>query len=123
MPISWQNMTAARRGVRWYTNGLVSNPAAGTVLADTGAVSEDSEYHAYIVGSSTANARVRIEHRNPDNTANSQSPIVLHVGANTPIELFVPVRLVKGERLRVVMDAALTGDVVFSVLWLKAFQE
>jgi hypothetical protein len=123
MGLSWVNATASRRNVRWFTNGLLTNPSANTVLANTGAVNEPSEYHAYVIGASTVAARISIRHRNADNTGDVEGPIIVPIGANTPVEFFVPVRLAKGERVTVVNESALTGDIAFSVALVKAYQE
>ena len=123
MGLPWINATASRRNVQWFTNGLLTNPAANTVLANTGAVDEPSEYHAYVVGASTAAARISIRHRNATDTGDVEGPIVIPVGANTPVELFVPVRLAKGERITVVNESLLTGDIAFSIALVKAYQE
>lgn len=123
MGLSWINATASRRNVRWFTNGLLTNPAANTVLASTGAVNEPSEYHAYVVGASTVAARISIRHRNATDTGDVEGPIIVPIGANTPVEFFVPVRLAKGERITVVNESLLTGDIAFSIALVKAYQE
>jgi hypothetical protein len=86
-------------------------------------VNEPSEYHAYVVGASTVAARISIRHRNATDTGDVEGPIIVPIGANTPVEFFVPVRLAKGERITVVNESLLTGDIAFSIALVKAYQE
>jgi hypothetical protein len=123
MGLPWINATASRRNVRWFTNGLLINPSGNTVLASTGAVGEPSEYHAYIIGASTAATRIRIRHRDASDTVDVEDPIAVPIGANTPFEFFVPVRLAKGERLTVINELPLTGNIAFSIILIKAYQD
>jgi len=104
-----------------------NNPLIDAVLADTGALPAGI-YEVRVVAGADAACRMRLEHRNAANDANlSDTPIIFPVGANAPVEFVVVLEChstkasggVGGERFRVAMDAALTGNAAATVNVVK----
>lgn len=93
-----------------YGVGTVNaNPTSGTVLADTGQITDTGYYDVRVIASADASCRIRLEYRNAANGATTSSfPIFL--GQNGPAEflLHLPIAAV-GERFRVAMDATLAS--------------
>lgn len=102
------------RNASWFGGTVQANPPANTVLADTGAITAADtasgvEYMFTVVISASAAAQVRIEHRDAAN-ANNISVVTLLVPAS--LVWFPLNKLIKnGERVRVVQDQALTGNI------------
>ena len=99
-----------------FTQGLLTNPTINTLVADTGAMAANGVNIKIIVGASVA-SRFAIEWRNAANTANLWSQIVANP-ANQSISVDLPVGIpfAAGERLRIIMAAALTGVAQGSII-------
>lgn len=95
---------------------VITNPAIDAVVADSGA--QEGDFIFYILLWSTVAARFRLEHRNAANGANVETAIV-PINANGTAQIVVPLKLAVGERLRVAMLAAVTGDVTVSIMQVK----
>jgi hypothetical protein len=123
MGLAWVTASAGRRDTRWFTNGVLTNPTGGTVLANSGVLPDPGEYHVFVVVSASAAAQISIRHRNATDSGDVEGPITVLLGANAPVELFVPVRLKKNERVTVTVDTALTGTIAGSIALFEAYQE
>lgn len=101
----------------WYTEGLKSTPASGTVLADTGQLTEGSRSIA-LVASANVSVPIRLEVRNAANDATNISQI-FHLSALGPVatpEVTGYVNLSSNERVRIVTASGLAlGDVQASL--------
>lgn len=98
------------------TGGAFTNPAINTILADSGPLT-DNTHEVTILVSSTVAAVVVLEYRNATDTANVWSQYVI-IPANSfqpyKIEKFVITNL--NERLRMRLNAAITGSIQASIL-------
>jgi hypothetical protein len=99
----------------WVTAGVQVNPAANAILADSGPVTFGTHKLTIIVAS-TAAAVVVLEHRNAANSANLESQII-PVNANVPFAFALGTGLdtAEGERIRLRLNAAITGSVQGSI--------
>jgi len=102
----------------WYTAGVQTNPAGGTVLADTGPLPASGGRPFRVVLGSTVALGITVEHRNAANNATLTSQLT-GVVANSGIELeFIPGPDMANddERIRVVTNALAQGNVQASIL-------
>lgn len=91
------------------TAGETTNPADNAVVADTGALNEGI-YEFRIFFGATAAAHFAVQRRNAANGANvGDVPIIYAAAGQTGCYPF-RLSLEAGERVRVTMDDALTGD-------------
>jgi hypothetical protein len=98
------------------TEGPLTDPTSGTLMADSGAVPHTGLYRAYVGCNSTAAATFSIQRRNAANGANVGDVLTKYVtGTAQFVYLF---NLVASERVRVVMGANLTGNAAADV-WLE----
>ena len=98
----------------WFTAGVQVNPAAGAVLADSGALAAGQTEVTVIFGGNIA-AVATIEHRNAANTANLNSQVIACL-ANDVIQAKLPgVPIAASERIRVTLNATIVGSVQASV--------
>lgn len=99
----------------WLTEGPLTAPTAGTLLAQTGTIPSQPGPTVLprVLLSATAIVSVRIEHRNAANAANLTAH-TMGIPANQPVELALGggVRVSAGERFRVVMAANAGAGVV-----------
>lgn len=97
-------------------SGNVSNPSDNTNLEDTGALSEGAWWFGIYIKADTA-TEVTVEHRNAANSANIYA-FDIPIAADTPTFLPFPieVEVAASERLRVLQDGALTGNIEV-VIW------
>ncbi len=102
------------RGPRTFTQGVLTNPTVGTVLADTGQAPAKGEYIVYVVAWASAAAQMTLQHRNADNTADVAA-VAFGVPAGGTVSFSLPFSLGVNERVRVVMRAALTGSAAAAV--------
>lgn len=113
---------AKLRAAAWVGAGIQTNPAVNTILADTGALaaasSDGHEYDFLVVVSASASADISIEHRNAANSANVESAV--HIVPASLIAIFVQAKMAKGERLRVIMAAGLTGRISATIHLVRA---
>lgn len=97
------------------SQGEQTNPTTSTVMADTGTVTNPGFYEVFAVISATANAQFQLEHRNAANDGNTSDACVCYCAANAPAVLKGIYFVNASERLRVMMNANLTGDAVATV--------
>lgn len=91
------------------TAGETTNPADNAVVADTGALNEGVwEFRIYI--GATAAAHFQVERRNAANGATVGAAPVFYAAAGQTGCYPLTIALEQGERVRVKMDDALTGD-------------
>lgn len=132
--------------VYWFSAGVQNNPTNATVMADTGAISDrlqgssvigepaQGNYLAHVIVSCDTGAVFLIQWRNVANNAmanptyNTVQQVTeqrLYVGtaAATPggvAEFMLPMRIENsGERVRVMMNASITGNACATILWQK----
>jgi hypothetical protein len=102
----------------WYTEGAKSNPAANTVLADTGALTGGNKTIIVLADCNVA-ADVTIEHRNDSNTSTIESQQI-SILANGTISITLPygtLTFATDERLRVIVKSTITlGTAQASIL-------
>lgn len=100
------------------SEGRLTDPAADTLLADSGAVGRGGIYLAFIGMSAGAAAVVTIQRRNAANSDNVGAVLSYDVGPG-----FGMVRhhfiLAPSERVRVVMGANLTGGAAANVTLMR----
>jgi hypothetical protein len=99
----------------WYTGGILNNPAANTILADTGAVPGGDQ--KVILGADVATV-CTVEWRNAANTANNAAQVIA-VPANQSMDFdFRGIPFATGERLRVRLNTTIVGNCQVSILTL-----
>jgi len=87
------------------------NPAAGDVLADTGALAQDTSGSFNIIVSSSVMIAIAFERRNVANDQTIQSHL-FPVGANGLVPgIEFNVQALQGERLRLIVDTPGNGRV------------
>jgi len=98
----------------WVTGGILTNPAIDTILADSGALAAGQTGVIFIFGGSVA-AIATIEHRNAANTANLNSQVIA-IAANDAKQYCLPgIIFAASERIRLRLNAAVTGSLQASV--------
>ena len=99
---------------KWYSQGTLTNPAAGTILADTGPLQTSGVYRVTCVATSSVAATVSVEHRDSGN-ANTLEAIGISVPVGGTVSFDVPVRISSGERIRAVLSSAITGTITVTL--------
>lgn len=103
----------------WATQGRLTNPSAGAIVADTGALPAGTTYYPQVVVSSTATAQLIFQRRNAGNTVTISEQLVV-CPANQTFQLSLNGNLddwADNERFRVVLNANVTGSVQGSIFW------
>lgn len=105
-----------------WVSGVVTNPAAGAVLVDTGPLSAGSR-SALVIVAATVATRFRYQWRDAANTNVVQEQYFI-VPANGTVVLPTPVAgqeytMQEGERLRVIVDAGITGSASASLFFQR----
>ena len=99
--------------------GEATNPTATTVMADLGALNDNAggtgTYEALVVASATALAEFSIQLRNANNSGNVGVEHIFYVTANSATAIPFRFTVELNQRLRVVMNANLTGDAVVNL--------
>jgi hypothetical protein len=119
MPIIQSSIQATAQILDAYAGGsAVTNPAAGAILADTGALAAGRYYFSFLCDATVA-ARFRRERRNAGNTANLNPTKELPIPANTEIDTLygIWVDIAEGERVRVLNVNAFTGDATALIMY------
>jgi hypothetical protein len=98
----------------WSTAGIQTNPATDFILADTGALTDTLTRATIVLGGSAAMIAT-LEHRNAANSANLNAQVFA-----SPINVASPfyldgLSIAPGERLRLRLNAAVTGSVQASI--------
>lgn len=92
-----------------------TDPLAAAVLVDSGALVAGN-YDVRVMASADAAAVLQIEHRNAANSGSAaETPAIFDIGASNPVELVWRVAANKNERVRVAMQANLTGHISASI--------
>jgi hypothetical protein len=98
------------------TEGALTNPSSGDLVADSGTVPNNGLYRAHVTVNCTAAARFDVQRRNTANSSTVGDALVHFVtGTAQYVYLFT---LNAGERVRVVMGASLTGSGA-GAIWLE----
>jgi hypothetical protein len=107
-------MFASPVGAMWVTNGIVVNPTAGTVIADTGSINGGGSTYTIIVAANAV-TRFEIVIRNPANNGDVsvQNFFVL---ANSNFTAVLPMDVPGGGRVIIRTPANVTGSVQGSIL-------
>lgn len=92
------------------SQGEQTNPGTSTVMADTGAITKPGFYEVLAIVNTTANAQFELQHRNSGNTGVVSDTAGVYCAANAPAEVKGLYFINENERVRVMMNAALTGD-------------
>lgn len=98
----------------WVTNGIVTNPGAGAVVADTGAIGGGASTYTIIVAA-TAITRFEVAVRNAANSADVAVQNFF-VTANGNFTAMLPIDVPPGGRIVIRTPAAVTGSVQGSIL-------
>jgi hypothetical protein len=97
------------------TEGEQTNPADDAVMADSGAITSRGIYEVLVSIGASAAAHFQVQRRNVANSGNvGDVPVIYGPAGQTGQYRFWFV-LEVGERLRVVMDDALTGTAAVTV--------
>lgn len=94
----------------WYTEGPQTNPAANTVLADTGPIGPGT-YLFDVVVSAGAAVDVAFQHRNAANNATIKQH-EFYLAAKDKAQFVFEVPLASGERVRIITLTAVTAGKV-----------
>ena len=95
-----------------YTEGAQNNPADNTVLADTSTLGPGT-YEVRVLAGADAAAVIDVEHRNAANDGTDFAHR-MYVGPTSGMYLFA-FTVTAGERIRVLMGGALTGNAAASI--------
>lgn len=97
------------------SEGELTNPADDALCADTGAVAFSGVYEFLVTIGASAAAHFQVQRRNAANGANVGAVPIAYGPAGQSGQYRFFFNLVAGERVRVVMDDALTGTVAVSI--------
>lgn len=101
------------------SQGEQTNPTTSTVLADTGELDAEEGgggiYEVLVVASCTVAAEFVVQVRNTANDGNVGDTHVFYVAASTPAAVPFRFEIERDQRIRVLPNAAITGDAVASV--------
>jgi hypothetical protein len=101
----------------WYSGGVKVNPAANDILADSGAIAADQSVTFKIIVACTVAAAPVLEHRNAANDTNLHSHIFpMPANGILDVNFQYPVPLATNERIRVRINAGITGQIQASLL-------
>lgn len=93
------------------SSGELTNPADESVVVDSGAVAYGGVYEVIIVISASAAAQFKVQRRNAANGANVGDEVGLYGVASQSQPYRFYYTLEASERIRLLMDDALTGTV------------
>lgn len=97
-----------------YSEGELTNPVDDALTADTGALAAGNYEFLITVGASAA-ADVMVQRRNAANSGNVGNTVVLKAPAGQSGQYRFLYVLETSERVRVIMDDALTGTIAVSI--------
>lgn len=103
----------------WQTQGRLTNPNAGAVVADTGPLPSGTSYSPQLVVSSTTTAQVLLQRRDAANAQTLTEQLIV-CPANNTINISVTGylnELQDNERIRLVLNANMTGSIQGSLFW------
>lgn len=100
----------------WSTEEQKTLPSSGTILADTGELTEQSDFNFTAVLSTTVAASVKIQWRNGANDENVKEQIInLVAGASVNIDGQASLIVSSTERFRIVTSGAILGSIQASI--------
>ena len=88
----------------------LTDPAQDAVVADSGAVATKGLYEVRFILGASAAATMKLQRRNAANSGNVGDIPIVFVPAGASAEFILNYSLDASERVRAVMEAALTGD-------------
>ena len=97
------------------TEGEQTNPADDALMADTGALAYAGTYEVLVTIGASAAAHFQVQRRNAANAANVGSVPIAYGPAGQSGQYRFFFNIAAGERLRVVMDDALTGTAAVTI--------
>lgn len=110
-------LLSAQAEAGWISGALLTNPATNAVVVDTGAVAGAIDFHAVLVfvWASVA-CDVIVQHVAADGTTVLQQQIV-RINVTTAVHFSIPVMFGASQRVRVIMQAGVTGNVQGSIFY------
>ena len=99
----------------WATAGVQTNPAIDAILADSGAIAAGGVTEATIILGGNVAAVCTIEQRNAANSANVNTQVIACAAGSVEQVKLPGVSLAANERIRVRLNAAVTGSLQASV--------
>lgn len=101
----------------WATAGVLTSPAAGTILADSGAQLASTIPFNILITTQYA-ARVLIAYRNSANNADNKTQLVKTVSDSpTMLTNIGGITLLLNERLVIRAESDMIGEVQASLIW------
>lgn len=94
-----------------------TDPPDDTVMADTGELTE-GKWEFRITAGASAAAQFAVQHRNASNSSNVFSTVI-YIPAGVSGQYLFYFSLIDDQRVRVIMDNALTGDATVSINYEK----
>jgi hypothetical protein len=104
----------------WNSAGILTNPAANTIMADSGPQNEGLRAWS-VVCSATGSAQLIVEHRNATDTANVPNHtqgLLIAANGYAPLNPAAGIFFLQDERIRVRANAAVAGAAQCSV-WVE----
>jgi hypothetical protein len=102
------------------SQGEQTNPTTATVMADTGELDAEEGgggiYEALVVLSASATAKFQVEVRNAANGATVGDAHIVYAAANTPVAIPFRFEIERDQRIRVMMNANLTGTAAVNLV-------
>lgn len=99
----------------WHTEGLLTDPALGAVLADTGRFTQGRIIYPCLILASSVGFQALLQRRNTSNDATVSDNLLPVTLSIVIVPSFGPIHIKPGERLRIVTRAAVVGDVQCSI--------
>lgn len=99
----------------WETAGIKTDPAADTILADTGALSLSVVSLSLVFFVPGVGLTVSLEHRNALNTTTLDSQLLYIPGSDASAPMVISVSFLLNERFRVRLVNSVAGDVQVSI--------
>lgn len=96
--------------IAWDSQGKKTDPAANTVMADTGQIATIGDFRATVLASASAAAIMTVQHRNAANNGSVTDDQIIYVpaGGTVAVERLITTTAAL-QRVRVIMNANLTG--------------
>ena len=104
--------------LNWVPGSLLSNPAGGAVLVDTGPL-EGGRYLLAVLGAGSVAWTYDLQHRTAANTANVASQRRRPAAGNDEVLFPNKLLLSANERLRCELVGAIVGEVQMSIFYYR----
>jgi hypothetical protein len=98
-----------------YTEGEKTNPADDLLMADTGVLTYGGNYEVIVTIGASAAAHFALQRRNTADGANVGNVPIIYGPAGQSGQYRFVYKVEAGERIRVIMDDALTGTAAVSL--------